>query len=130
MTVPAAMSTGTRCPGRWRAEVCLGYGPGGKRLRRRVSGPTKAAVQDALKILRADAAIGITKAAPVNYTIRAADDWLTSGLPGLISRVSGRPRRRVVRESGLAGDAWLRGPCQGLSSVRNERLTQVVLRSD
>jgi hypothetical protein len=54
-----------RCPGRWRAEVCLGYGPGGKRRPRRVSGSTKAAVQDALKSLRADAAAGITKAAPV-----------------------------------------------------------------
>jgi len=32
------------CPGRWRGEVCLGYGPGGRRLRRRVSGATKAAV--------------------------------------------------------------------------------------
>jgi integrase len=72
-----------RCPGRWRAEICLGYGPGGKRLRRRVSGATKAAVQDALKELRADAAVGITKAPPANYTVRkAAEDWLASGLPG------------------------------------------------
>ena len=72
-----------RCPGRWRAEVCLGCGPGGKRLRRRVSGPTKAAVQDALRELRAEAAIGITKAPPASYTVRrAADDWLASGLPG------------------------------------------------
>ena len=72
-----------RCPGRWRAEICLGYGPGGKRLRRRVSGATKAAVQDALKEIRADTAVGITKALPANYTVRkAAEDWLASGLPG------------------------------------------------
>jgi hypothetical protein len=61
-----------RCPGRWRAEICLGYGPGGKRLRRRVSGATKAAVQDALRELRTDVAIGITKTPPVNYAVRKA----------------------------------------------------------
>ena len=44
-------------PGRWRAEISLGYGPGGKRQRRRVSGPTKAAVQDALRDLRAERAV-------------------------------------------------------------------------
>jgi len=71
------------CPGRWRAEVCLGYRPGGTRLRRRVSGPTKAAVLEALKELRADAALGISKAPPAHYTARkAAEDWLASGLPG------------------------------------------------
>jgi hypothetical protein len=36
------------CPGRWRGEVCLGYGPDGRRMRRRVSATTKAAVQDQL----------------------------------------------------------------------------------
>jgi hypothetical protein len=54
------------------AEICLGYGPGGKRLRRRVSGATKAAVQDALRELRADAAAGITKAPSANYTVGKA----------------------------------------------------------
>jgi len=71
------------CAGRWRGEVCLGYGPGGRRQRRRVSGPTKAAVLAALKDLRADAALGISKAPPARYTVRkAAGDWLASGLPG------------------------------------------------
>jgi len=71
------------CPGRWRGEVCLGYGPGGRRRRRRVSGPTKAAVLALLKDLRADTALGISKAPPSHYTVRkAAGDWLASGLPG------------------------------------------------
>ena len=51
-----------RCPGRWRGEITLGRSPQGKRLRRRVSGPTKAAVQDALKNLRKEIDGGITKA--------------------------------------------------------------------
>jgi integrase len=72
-----------RCPGRWRGEVCLGYGPGGRRLRRRVAGATKAEVQDALKQLHADVAAGIGKTTPANYTARkAAEEWLARGLPG------------------------------------------------
>ncbi|MGO8960875.1 MAG: tyrosine recombinase XerC [Streptosporangiaceae bacterium] len=58
-------------------------GPDGRRLRRRLSGPNKAAVQDALKNLRKDIDGGLTKAAPANYTVRrCCEDWLTDGLPG------------------------------------------------
>jgi integrase len=72
-----------RCTGGWRGEVCLGYGPDGKRLRRRVAGATKAEVQDALKHLRADLAAGIARTPPASYTVRkAAEDWLVNGLPG------------------------------------------------
>lgn len=71
------------CPGRWRGEVTTGWSPDGKRLRRRVNGPTKAAVQDKLRALRRDLDAGITKPAPSNYTVRkAAEDWLASGLTG------------------------------------------------
>jgi integrase len=72
-----------RCPGRWRGEITLGRSPEGRRLRRRVSGPTKAAVQDALKNLRKEIDGGITKPAPTNYTVcRCCQDWLADGLPG------------------------------------------------
>jgi integrase len=72
-----------RCPGRWRGEVTTGYAPDGRRLRRRVSGATKSAVQDALRDLHADLAAGIAKAPPGSYTLRqAAGDWLATGLPG------------------------------------------------
>jgi integrase len=71
-----------RCPGRWRGEITTGRSPQGRRLRRRVSGVSKAAVQDALKELRKEIDGGITPA-PVNYTVRrCCEDWLTSGLPG------------------------------------------------
>jgi hypothetical protein len=33
----------SNCPGRWRAELCLGYGPDGRRPRSRISGPAKSA---------------------------------------------------------------------------------------
>ena len=53
------------------------------RLRRRVSGPTKAAVQDALENLRKELDGGITKAGSGSYTVRrCCEGWLTDGLPG------------------------------------------------
>jgi hypothetical protein len=62
------------------------FGADGKRIRRKVSGKTKATVQDRLKVLHADLDTGL-RASP-NYTLRrAAEDWLTAGL------TAGRPRR-------------------------------------
>jgi hypothetical protein len=53
----------------------------GRRIRRKVSGKTKAIVQDRLKALHSDVETGI-RAQP-NYTVRrAADDWLAQGLHG------------------------------------------------
>ena len=69
------------CEGRWRGAVSLGFGPDGKRIRRKVSGKNKAIVQDRLKKLHADLESGV-RATP-NYTVRrAADDWLKEGLAG------------------------------------------------
>jgi integrase len=69
------------CEGRWRGVVSLGFGPDGRRIRRKVSGKTKAAVQDRLKALHGDLESGV-RAKP-NYTVRrAAEDWLKEGLDG------------------------------------------------
>ena len=69
------------CEGRWRGVVSLGFGPDGKRIRRKVSGKTKAVVQDRLKALHGDLESGV-RAKP-NYTVRrAAEDWLKEGLDG------------------------------------------------
>ena len=69
------------CEGRWRGVVSLGFGADGKRVRRKVSGKTKAIVQDRLKKLHDDLESGI-KASP-NYTVRrTAEDWLNEGLDG------------------------------------------------
>lgn len=40
------------CRGRWAAAVSLGFGPDGKRIRRKVTGKTKTAVKDQLRTLR------------------------------------------------------------------------------
>jgi integrase len=72
------------CPGLWRGEVTLDYTDGGKRVRRKVSGKTKAAVVDKLRDLHTQLDKGITpKAGYVHYTVRqAAEDWLATGLDG------------------------------------------------
>lgn len=70
-----------RCTGRWVALVSLGFGPNGKRLRRKVTGSTKASVQDRLKKLHEEIDSGV-RTTP-NYTVRrAAEDWLREGLVG------------------------------------------------
>jgi integrase len=67
------------CEGRWRGVVSLGFGPDGKRIRRKVSGKTKAIVQDRLKKLHDELETGV-RTSP-NYTVRrAAEDWLKEGL--------------------------------------------------
>jgi integrase len=61
--------------------VSLGFGPDGKRIRRKVSGKTKTIVQDRLKTLHDDLDSGVL--ARPNYTVRrAAEDWLREGLDG------------------------------------------------
>jgi integrase len=69
------------CKGRWRGSVSLGYGPDGKRIRPRVSGKTKTAVQDRLKELHEELESGLRTSH--GYTLRrAAEDWLREGLSG------------------------------------------------
>jgi integrase len=69
------------CDGRWRGVISLGFDTDGRRIRRKVSGKTKAIVQDRLKALHGDVETGI-RAQP-NYTLRrAADEWLAQGLHG------------------------------------------------
>ena len=69
------------CKGRWRGSVSLGYGPDGKRIRPRVSGKTKTAVQDRLKELHEELESGLRTSQ--GYTLRrAAEDWLREGLSG------------------------------------------------
>jgi len=68
------------CPGRWRGVVSLGFGPDGKRRRKKVSAPTKTEVRDKLKALHAELDAGIRTLH--GYTLeKAVADWLADGLP-------------------------------------------------
>jgi len=78
---------------RYIGAVSLGFGPDGKRTRRKVSGRTKAEVRDKLKALHAELDRGLRTSAA--YTVRqAVDDWLEGGLPGRSERT-----RSVYREA-------------------------------
>jgi integrase len=72
------------CPGLWRGEFTLDYTEDGKRVRRKASGKTKAAVLDKLRELHHELDKGvIPKTGYANYTVRqAAEDWLANGLDG------------------------------------------------
>jgi len=72
------------CPGLWRGEITTGYTGDGKRVRRKVSGTTKAAVVDKLRDLRYQLDKGVApQPGYAHYTVRqAADDWLARGLDG------------------------------------------------
>ena len=69
------------CPGRWRGVISLGFGPDGKRRRKKVSAQTKTEVRDKLRARHAELDAGIR--APHRYTLeKAVADWLADGLPG------------------------------------------------
>jgi hypothetical protein len=56
----AARGSHKSCLDRWRAAVSLGYGPDGKRIRRKVSGQTKQDIKDKLgKLHSADLTLSL-----------------------------------------------------------------------
>ena len=70
---------------RYIGAVSVGFGPDGKRLRRKVSGKTKQEVRDKLRALHAELDAGLRSSA--GYTVRAAvEDWLGHGLSGRSAR--------------------------------------------
>jgi len=97
---------------RYAGAVSLGFGDGGRRLRRKVTGKTKAEVRRKLKELHYDLEIGVQS--PADYTVNAAvDDWLADGLSGRSERtvqlyrdaVQGHQDRTAVPSPPLAGAA-------------------------
>jgi integrase len=64
---------------RWVGSVSLGYGPDGKRIRRKVFGKTKQDVRDRLKALHQEMDAGLRSSS--TYTVReTVEDWLREGL--------------------------------------------------
>ena len=73
------------CQGRWRGSVSMGFDGQGKRRRRRVTGPTKTAVLEAMAELREE--LGRAPRSSRKYTVnQAVADWLEGGLPGRSER--------------------------------------------
>jgi integrase len=68
------------CDGRWRGVVSLGFNADGKRVRKKVSGKTKAEVRDKLKAVHSELDAGVRTVH--GYTVeKAVADWLAEGLP-------------------------------------------------
>jgi integrase len=83
-SVPTSSSTDT-AQGRWRGSVSLGFDADGKRIRRRVTGPTKTAVLEAMAEQREE--LGRAPRSSRKYTVNeAVADWLEDGLPGRSER--------------------------------------------
>ena len=78
---------------RYVGAISVGFGPDGKRIRRKVTGRTKAEVRDKLKSAHNELDRGLHTSA--TYTVRqAVDDWLEGGLPGRSERT-----RSIYREA-------------------------------
>ena len=78
---------------RFVGAISVGFGPDGKRLRRKVTGRTKAEVRDKLKAAHAELDRGLHTSA--TYTVQhAVDDWLEGGLQGRSERT-----RSIYREA-------------------------------
>jgi integrase len=117
---------------RYIGAVSVGFGPDGRRLRRKVSGKTKQEVRDKLKALHAELDFGLQPA--TGYTVQAAvDDWLEHGLSGrsartiqlyrdgvrpLADRLGNRPLRKLSA-------ADVRSALSGLSEQLSTRSLQI-----
>jgi integrase len=117
---------------RYIGAVSLGFGPDGKRLRRKVFGKTKQEVRDKLKAVHAELDAGLQPSA--GYTVRAAvDGWLEHGLSGrsartvqlyrdgvkpLTDRIGARPLRKLSA-------ADVRSALAGLSDQLSTRSLQI-----
>jgi integrase len=72
-------------PERWAGAISLGWTSDGKRIRRKVTGHTKAEVRYKLKKIQAEADAGLRTSA--NYTLASAvEDWADEALDGLADK--------------------------------------------
>ena len=102
-----------RCTGSWRGVVSLGYGPDGRRIRRKVCGQTRTEVRAKLRSQHSDIEAGVRQ--PEAVTVRgAAEGWLAHGLDG-----RGAHETRVSSDAaaGYGGS----GACSGRIVLRRVR---------
>jgi integrase len=92
---------------RYVGAVSLGFGPDGRRIRRKVYGRTKQEVRDKLKALHAELDRGLRTSG--KYTVRqAVEDWLRGGLPGRSERTRSVNREATAPLLELIGSRPLR----------------------
>ncbi len=118
------------CRGRWRGSVSLGFGPDGKRVRRKVSGRTKTEVKDKLQDLHDELRAGI-RSSPTYTVQNAVDDWLAHGLQGRSAKTISTNREVLPPLTALIGAAKLRELTaadvrSALAELANTRSTRTV----
>ena len=111
---------------RYVGAVSLGFGPDGKRIRRKVTGRTKQDVRDKLKALHAELDRGLRTSS--TYTVRqAVADWLEGGLPGRAERTRSVYREALAPLMGQIGSKSLReltaGDVRGGLEALSDRLS-------
>jgi integrase len=95
------------CAGRWRGVVSLGFGPDGKRIRKKVSGKTRTEVKDKLRELHGELEAGVRTAR--SYTVqKAVADWLDDGLPGRAQKTIDTNRDSLLPVLACIGNIPLR----------------------
>ena len=86
--------------------MSLGYGPDGKRIRRKVLGKTKQEVRAKLEALHQELNAGVRSSS--TYTVReAVDDWLREGLDGTSDRTRTLYEGLLGPSAGAPGSARL-----------------------
>jgi integrase len=112
------------CAGRWRGVISLGFAPDGKRIRRKVSGQSKADVKTKLGALHDELHEGLHTSA--TYTVReAVEDWLANGLDGRSAKTVSTYREVLDPLTALIGSAKLRD-----LTARQVRSAMVKLAAD
>ena len=117
---------------RYVGAVSLGFSPSGARIRRKVTGRTKAEVRDKLRELHLQVEIGLRPRR--RYTVNdALDDWLAHGLDGLSPRTV-RQMHAIVKSALAQAVKWellvrnpaaaVRGPKVGRAAMQTYDLAQ------
>jgi len=121
---------------RYVGAVSLGFGPDGKRIRRKVTGRTKQDVRDKLKALHGELDRGLRTSS--TYAVRqAVADWLEDGLPGRAERTRSVYREALAPLMGQIGNKPLReltagdvrGGLEALSGRLSTRYLQIAKAS-
>lgn len=95
------------CSGRWRGAISLGEAPDGRRVRRKVSGRSRAEVKQKLGALHDELSNGLHTSH--TYTVqRCVDDWLATGLDGRSPKTVSTYREVLKPLVALIGAAKLR----------------------
>ena len=124
------------CVGRWRGSVSLGFGPDGKRVRRKVGGRTKTEIKDKLELVHDELREGI-RSSP-RYTVQnAVDDFLAHGLEGRSAKTVSTNREVLAPLTELIGAAKLkeltaadvRSALGQLATSRSTRAVQMAYNS-